>query len=247
MFLPRVFHRGVEERFFARILVGVREGFLPTMIRVFGRAGTGKTVVVRSVFERFSKFMRDVADVVKFYYVNLRGCRSVFSAANAVLSGLCSRKLPNNVGLDKFFDDLDERVKSSMGSEVVNFPTYKREELKDILAARAEESFKHGALGEGVIDLCADLVSKEFGDARRAVDLLRVSGEVAAESKSSVVTREHVQRAWERANRDWVREMIMDLPKGHKVVLAYIAVAHLDEEYVTTGEAYGYYKEDWGA
>lgn len=37
----------------------------------------------------------------------------------------------------------------------------------------------------------------------------------------------------------------MDLPKGHKVVLAYIAVAHLDEEYVTTGEAYGYYKEDW--
>lgn len=154
MFLPRVFHRGVEERFFARILVGVREGFLPTMIRVFGRAGTGKTVVVRSVFERFSKFMRDVADVVKFYYVNLRGCRSVFSAANAVLSGLCSRKLPNNVGLDKFFDDLDERVKSSMGSEVVNFPTYKREELKDILAARAEESFKHGALGEGVINLC---------------------------------------------------------------------------------------------
>lgn len=101
---------------------------------------------------------------------------------------VCLVAITNKPGV---FDDLDERVKPSMGSEVVNFPTYKREELKDILAARAEESFEHGALGEGVINLCADLVSKEFGDARRAVDLLRVSGEVAAESKSSAVTREH--------------------------------------------------------
>jgi len=123
MFLPRVFHRGVEERFFARILVGVREGFLPTTIRVFGRAGTGKTVVMRSVFERFSKFKGDVAYVVKFYYVNLRGCRSVFSAANAVLSGLCGRKLPNNVGLDKVFDEAWSEVKAlkSLGRRLFVF------------------------------------------------------------------------------------------------------------------------------
>jgi len=108
--------------------------------------------------------------------------------------------------------------------------------------ARAEEAFKPGALEEGVIDLCADLVSREFGDARRAVDLLRVSGEVTAESKSSVVTKDHVGRAWDRVNRDWVREMILDFPRGHRLFSACIAYAHLDEEYATTGEAYSLYK-----
>lgn len=309
----RVLHRGVEERFFARILVGLREGFLPPMVRVYGRAGTGKTVVVRSVLERFERFVGEEVGVVRSFYVNLRGCRSVFSATNAVLSAFSGRKLPNNVGLDRLFgevwsvvkslkeagrglfiffildevdsvfldkhydpseffyrflryvvylddpdirvcliaitnkpgvfDDLDERVKSSMGSEALMFPTYKREELRDILAARAEEAFKPGALEEGVIDLCVALISKEFGDARRAVDLLRVTGEVAAELGSPTVTEEHVQDAWERVNRDWVNEMILDLPRNHRLVLSLIAHTLLSKRYVTTGGAYSLYKE----
>ena len=96
--------RDEEEENLARILVGgVREGFLPPMIRVFGMPGSGKTVVVRSVLERFSQYK---GDVFRFFYVNLKNCRTVFSAANGVLSAVCGRRVPVNLGLDSVFSEL---------------------------------------------------------------------------------------------------------------------------------------------
>ena len=96
--------REEEEKTFARILAGgVREGFLPPMIRVFGMTGSGKTVVVRSVLERFSRYK---GDVFRFFYVNLKNCRTVCPAANGVLSAVCGRRVPVNLGLDSVFSEL---------------------------------------------------------------------------------------------------------------------------------------------
>lgn len=97
--------REKEEKALAKILVaGVNEGFLPPMIRIFGRTGTGKTVVVRSVLEKFSEYQ---GDVFRFFYVNLKNCRTVFSAANAILSAVCGRQVPVNLGLSCFFGDME--------------------------------------------------------------------------------------------------------------------------------------------
>jgi len=78
-----------------------------------------------------------------------------------------------------FKDFLDPRVLSSLSEEELVFPPYNAPQLCDILLQRAEMAFLEGVLEEGVIPLCAALAAQEHGDARRALDLLRVSGEIA--------------------------------------------------------------------
>jgi len=76
-----------------------------------------------------------------------------------------------------FMDNLDPRVRSSLGEEEIIFPPYNALQLRDILTERANEAFSVDVLGEGVIAKCAAYAAREHGDARRALDLLRVAGE----------------------------------------------------------------------
>jgi len=73
-----------------------------------------------------------------------------------------------------FVENLDSRVKSSLGEEEIVFPSYDALQLKDILSDRAEKSFKKGVVGPGVLDKCAAYAAGEHGDARRALDLLEL-------------------------------------------------------------------------
>src|SRR5690606_6057339 len=75
-----------------------------------------------------------------------------------------------------FKDFLDPRVLSSLSEEELVFPPYNALQLCDILQQRADGAFVTEALDDGVIPLCAALAAQEHGDARRALDLLRISG-----------------------------------------------------------------------
>ncbi len=79
----------------------------------------------------------------------------------------------------KFKDSLNPRVLSSLGEEELVFPPYTVDELRAILAERASVAFRPGVVPSSTINLCAALAGSEHGDARRAVDLLRIAGEVA--------------------------------------------------------------------
>lgn len=83
-----------------------------------------------------------------------------------------------------FTDLLDPRVRSSLGEEEIIFPPYNAEQLKDILYERTAKAFNDGTLDDAVIPLCSAFAASEHGDARRALDLLRVSGEIAERSGS---------------------------------------------------------------
>jgi cell division control protein 6 len=78
-----------------------------------------------------------------------------------------------------FKEQLDPRVLSSLSEEEVVFPPYTATELADILWDRARQALRPGAVDDGVVGLCAALAAAEHGDARRALDLLRVAAEVA--------------------------------------------------------------------
>src|SRR3989344_1440096 len=78
-----------------------------------------------------------------------------------------------------FRDNLDPRVKSSLSEEEIHFPPYNALQLQEILKQRAQMAFREGVISEGVIEKCAAYAAKEHGDARRALELLRVSGELA--------------------------------------------------------------------
>lgn len=72
--------------------------------------------------------------------------------------------------------DLDDRVKSRMGSSEIHFMPYSEDEVFGILQDRAKKAFKTKPDND-VLKHCAELASSDHGDARRALDLLRVAGE----------------------------------------------------------------------
>ena len=74
-----------------------------------------------------------------------------------------------------FKDKLDPRVRSSLSEEEMVFNPYTVEQLQKILVDRAELAFSDDAVSISAINLCAAMAGKENGDARRAIDLLRVA------------------------------------------------------------------------
>lgn len=78
-----------------------------------------------------------------------------------------------------FLDGLDPRVRSSLSEEEIVFPPYNALQLQEILNKRSANAFKENVVQEGVVAKCAALAAREHGDARRALDLLRIAGELA--------------------------------------------------------------------
>lgn len=144
----------------------------------------------------------------------------------------------------KFREGLDPRVKSALGEEELVFRPYNSEELEDILRQRAKLAFVDGALDDGVIPLCATLAAREHGDARRALDLLRVAGEVAEREGASRVTEAHVRAARRELERDETLEVIRSMPLHVKITLAAIYLLERRQvEEKTTGEIYSLYRD----
>jgi len=144
----------------------------------------------------------------------------------------------------KFTEFLDPRVRSSLGEEEIIFPPYDANQIRDILNQRAEMAFKSGILEETVIPLCAAYAAQEHGDARRALDLLRVSGEIAERIKSSRVLEAHVKQAQEKIEVDRVVEVVRTLPSQSKLVLLSVVLLGFNgDSNMTTGEAYNIYKQ----
>lgn len=149
----------------------------------------------------------------------------------------------------KFTEFLDPRVKSSLGEENMVFYPYNAEQLQDILYDRVETALKPGMIDEDVVPLCAALSAQEHEDARRALDLLRVSAELAERSKSPIITRHHVKTAQNKIEIDRILEVARTLPNQSKLII--YAIILLDRQRkkagitqtMTTGEVYDIYKE----
>ena len=144
----------------------------------------------------------------------------------------------------RFKELLDPRVLSSLSEEEAVFMPYTAPELKDILHERAGISFVDGSLSEGALNLCAALAGSEHGDARRALDLLRVAGDLAEREGSTKVSETHVRHAQDEIEQDRVVVVLKTLPLHSKLVICSAFLAKkLDSEGLTTGDIYEVYKE----
>ncbi len=144
----------------------------------------------------------------------------------------------------KFTEFLDPRVRSRLGDEKMVFPPYNAEELRDILAERAKLAFPEGVVGPEILSFIAALAAQEHGDARRALDLLRVSAEITERSGDERITEEHVRRAKNKLELDTVVEAVKSLPTQAKLIL--LGVIYNEEvgnTKLTTGEVYGTYRD----
>ncbi len=142
----------------------------------------------------------------------------------------------------RFNEFLDPKVKSRLGEERITFAPYKANQLADILRQRAKLALVGDAWDEGVIQLCAALAAEENGDARKALDLLRISSELAERAGATTLVEEHVREAQVQIEKDVISQVIGDLPTQQKIVLLAITMEQVaGREKLITGEVYETY------
>ena len=116
--------------------------------------------------------------------------------------------------------------------------------MQEILKKRADDSFKTGVVSDGVIAKCAAFAAREHGDARRALDLLRVAGEIAERESSSKIQIKHIDLANNKIERDKILDIIETEPKQFQLVLYSIfSLIEKSKDSIFTGDVYMYYQE----
>jgi cell division control protein 6 len=154
-----------------------------------------------------------------------------------------------------FMDNLDPRVRSSLGEEEIIFPPYNALQLRDILTERSKLAFGPGVLGEGVIAKCGAYAAREHGDARRALDLLRVAGEIAVRNGSEKVLLKHIDEANAKIEKDKMLDIIENEPAQFQLVLHAIMLLdkrreerrkrknEMVDDRIFTGDVFNVYQE----
>jgi len=198
----------------------------------------GKKQLIVIIFDEIDQAVKKISD--GFLY-NLTRLNSELSKAQISLIGIS-----NDI---TFLENIDPRVRSSLGEEEIVFPPYNAVQLQDILQQRCNLAFKKDAVDEGVIAKCAALAAREHGDARRALDLLRIAGELSERDGKSKVDLNYIDIANKKIERDKILDIVETSTKQFQVVL--YAILKITEKkklendisYLFTGDIYNLYQE----
>ena len=156
-------------------------------LQALGRIGKNTILILDEIDSLVAKIGDDIL-------YNLTRMNQNLTAAKPTIVGI-SNSL-------SFIDTIDPRVKSSLSEEEIIFPPYNSKQLADILEARSKMAFSPGALEPGVIQKCAAFAAQEHGDARKALDLLRIAAELAEREGAGKVSISHVDAAENKLDSD---------------------------------------------
>lgn len=176
---------------------------------------SGKKVLV-IVLDEIDQLVKKISD--GFLY-NLTRLNSQLTKTQIAIVGIS-----NDL---RFVEILDPRVRSSLSEEEIVFPPYNAVQLQEILKKRAKEAFKDGIVEEGALSKCAAFAARDSGDARRALDLLRVAGEIAERCGDKRILTKHIDEANHKIERDKILDIIETEPKQFHAVLQ--AIINLEE------------------
>ncbi len=212
---------------------------LPTdqLYRKFVEMIDVKKQVVILIFDEIDQAVKRIGDEFLYNFTRLN--------TELVQAQISMIGISNDI---KFLDSLDPRVKSSLSEEEIFFAPYNALQLQDILRTRSEEAFKTEVVSDGVIEKCSAYAAREHGDARRALDLLRIAGELVERDHKKKITLEYIDRAKEKIEADKVLMAVENQPKQFQLVLLSILQLYKksiknNEDKIFTGDAYNLYRE----
>jgi cell division control protein 6 len=154
---------------------------------------------------------------------------------------MCTVAISNNVMSDY---EIDDRVRSRIGTSEVFFEPYTQQAVLAILKDRAAKAFSQSVDSE-ILQYCADQSSKEHGDARRAIDLLRVAAEIAGKrGGGEKISKMHIDAAVARLQRDRVSTTLSSASFHLKLVATALArISYLTKEvWHSTSTVYNQYR-----
>ena len=221
-------------RFFGR---SIPPTGLPTdeVYNIFYKTLDSEKQVVVLILDEIDQLVKKIGDEVIY---NLTRINTELKNAQLAIVGISNDIM--------FADNLDPRVKSSLSEEELVFPSYNALQIQDILKKRSTEAVKENILEEGVIAKCAAYAAREHGDARRALELLRVAVELAERKGILKITIKELDEAEEKIEKDRVLDIITTQPKQFQLVLYSILLLYeqkKQQNIIFTGEIYVLYKE----
>jgi len=118
----------------------------------------------------------------------------------------------------KMMESVGSRAVSSFTPEDVHFDDYDANQLQAILRRR-KDAFHDDAVDDDVIPLAAAFAAQTHGDARKAIDLMRVAGEFAEREGDARVREEHVREAQAKVEKNRVLEVVRGISTQKKLCL----------------------------
>lgn len=217
--------------------------------REFGKAIPPTGLPTEEVYESFFKAVEEKPQIIILVLDEID--QLVGRTGDGILYNLTriNAELKNSqvgiIGISNdlaFTNFLDSRIKSSLNEEELVFPPYNAIQLQHILKQRAKHAFAPETLEEGLIEKCAAYAAREHGDARRAIDLLRVAGELAERAGATKVTIKHLDQAESKIECDTIFNLVANQPKQYQATLYSIfLICSKKKSLVFTGEVYDLY------
>jgi cell division control protein 6 len=208
---------------------------LPTdeVYNVFYRAVDDLGMIIVIVLDEIDQLVKKIGDDILYNFTRIN---AELKKSQVSLVGISNDLL--------FIGNIDPRVKSSLSEEELVFPPYNALQIQDILRKRANLAFREGCVEPGVLEKCAAYAAREHGDARRALELLRVAGELAERKGNAALALTHLDEAEEKIERDKIIDIVKTQPKQFQVVLYSIfSLAKKNKKSIFTGEIYDVYTE----
>lgn len=298
-----ILHRDKELEKVTQALIPILKKSRPSNLLVYGKPGTGKTLVVNTVIDKIEKRVENSDFPIKLVRTNAKDETTLYGllisfgkqlginlpstglSISAVFNKILDTIKKNSINAvfvideidylaelisktgkdilynltranEKFKDGgsltligisndltfkerLDPRVLSSLGEEEIVFTNYTVEQIKKILQNRIDMAFLSNDVVEtAAVNLCAAMAGQEHGDARRAIDLLRVAGELAEREQSETVKEDHIRRASQKMEEDKETTALNSYPLHEKLLM--IAVMRANGS--STGEIFQAYK-----